>query len=86
MNTRYPVDAYRDGVYGDVVITYVIGTYGLIKDIEAVESPSEDFTRMFVKLIENMDRWEAAVLNGQAVEQKYAIKTRFNEVKKVNAN
>jgi len=60
-------------------MTYVIGMGGLIKDIEAVKSPSEDFTKMFVRLIENMDRWQPAMLNGEPVEQKYAIKTRFNE-------
>jgi hypothetical protein len=79
MNTRYPIEALRDGDYGDVIMTYVIGTDGLIKDIKAVTSPSEDFTKMFVRLIENMDRWQPAMLNGEAVEQKYAIKTRFNE-------
>jgi outer membrane biosynthesis protein TonB len=79
MNTRYPINALQDGIYGDVVMTYVIGTDGLIKDIEAVKSPSKDFTKMFVRLIENMDRWQPAILNGKAVAQKYAIKTRFNE-------
>lgn len=83
MNTRYPVKAYREGAYGDVVITFVVGTDGRTKDIEAVESPSDDFTEMYVQIIQNMDRWQAAILNGEPVEQKYVIKTRFNEVKKM---
>ncbi|MDZ7805957.1 MAG: energy transducer TonB [Gracilimonas sp.] len=62
MNTRYPVEAYRDGVYGDVTITYVVGTDGRTKDIEAVESPSEDFTKMFTINYTKMDRWEACTL------------------------
>lgn len=86
MNTRYPIDAYREGVYGEVVMTYVIGKDGLINDIEAVKSPSEDFTKMFIRLIEDMDRWQPAILNGKAVEQKYAIKTRFNEVRTFDEN
>lgn len=86
MNTRYPINALQDGIYGDVVVTYVIGTDGLVKDIEAVESPSEDFTKMFVRIIENMDRWKPAMLNGEAVEQKYAIKTRFNEARIFKGN
>ncbi|WP_421773245.1 energy transducer TonB [Gracilimonas sp.] len=83
MNTRYPIDAYREGVYGDVIITYVVGTDGRTKDIEAVESPSDDFTDMYKRVIQSMDRWEAAILNGEAVEQKYVIKTRFNKVKRM---
>jgi TonB family protein len=86
MNTCYPAEAYREGVYGDVIITYVVGTDGRTKDIETVKSPSEDFKKMFTRIIQKMDRWEAALLNGESVEQKDAITTRFNEVKSIPAN
>lgn len=69
MNSCYPVEVYREGVYGDVILTYVIGTDGRTKDIEAVESPSEDFTEMFaIIFIKNCS--DGATLNGEYVEQK----------------
>lgn len=79
MNTRIPEAARIEGYNGRLVITYVVDREGEASMAEVLMSPHESISSMYEKLIQNMERWEPAVLNDEPVEQKYIITALFND-------
>lgn len=86
VNTQYPIRLYRDGVEGRVLISYVIDTDGTVSDAEALMSPHEDITKMFLKIVSSMDQWQPAMLNGEPVKQRYLYLTRFQKPGNIEAD
>lgn len=78
-NTDYPYRLYLEDVEGRVLISYVIDEEGNVEDIEALMSPHEDITKMFIKAASSMEKWQPAMLNGKPVKQKYLYVTRFQK-------
>lgn len=79
MNTIIPEEARIEGYNGRMVITYVVNSEGVAGQIETLMSPHEAITSMYEKIIEDMERWEPAILNGKPVQQQYAISAYFND-------
>jgi hypothetical protein len=79
MNTIIPEEARIEGYNGRLVMTYVVNTEGVAGQIETLMSPHEAITSMYEKIIADMERWEPAILNGEPVQQQYAISAYFND-------
>ena len=79
VKTAIPEQARRDGYSGRAVITYVVNKEGRAGEVEALMSPHESITEMYVELIENLNRWEPAMLNGEPVPQKYMVVATFRD-------
>ena len=71
----YPIDAKKAGVTGTVVLTAVIGTDGLIKDLQIVSGP--DLLQQAA--IDAVRQWHYRpyLLNGQPVEVRTQINIIF---------
>jgi hypothetical protein len=79
LSTRIPEQARREGYAGRVIITYVVDEYGETGQVEAVMSPHESITEMYRSIIENLNQWEPAILDGEPVAQQYMIISTFRD-------
>ena len=79
LRTGIPDKARREGYGGRAVITYVVDSEGKAGQVEALMSPHEAITEMYRELVESLERWEPAILNGEPVAQKYMIVTTFRD-------
>ena len=71
----YPIDAKKAGVTGTVVLTAVIGTDGLIKDLQIVSGP--DLLQQAALDTVKQWRYRPYLLNGQPVEVRTTINVIF---------
>jgi peptidyl-prolyl cis-trans isomerase A (cyclophilin A) len=71
----YPIDAKKAGVSGTVVLSAVIGTDGLIKDIQIVSGP--DLLQQGAVDAVKEWRYRPYLLNGQPVEVRTTINVIF---------
>ena len=71
----YPIDAKKAGVSGTVVLTAVIGTDGLVKDLQVVSGP--DLLQQAALDAVKMWRYRPYLLNGQPVEVRATINIIF---------
>jgi protein TonB len=79
IRTGIPDKARREGYDGRAIITYVVNKEGRAGEVEALMSPHESITEMYIDLIDGLERWEPAQMNGEPVPQKYMIVTTFRD-------
>jgi len=79
MNSIIPEKARLEGYSGRLLITYVVDKEGNASMAEVLRSPHDSITSMYEGIIERMDRWKPAVLDGEPIEQRYVISSYFRE-------
>ena len=79
MNSIIPEQARLEGYSGQLLITYVVDKDGKASMAEVLRSPHDSITSVYEDIIERMQRWEPAVLDGEPIEQRYVISTQFRE-------
>ncbi|GEM_PF-1279792 len=79
LSIRIPEQARREGYAGRVIITYVVDENGEAGRVEAVMSPHESITEMYRSIIDNLNQWEPAILDGEPVAQQYMIISTFRD-------
>jgi TonB family protein len=72
----YPDAARRNHVEGTVVLRAVIGKDGLIKNLEVVQSPSDDLGRAAKEAVEQW-RYRSFTIKGEPVEVDTTINVNF---------
>jgi hypothetical protein len=79
LSTRIPEQARRDGYGGRAIITYVVDENGVAGQAEALMSPHESITEMYRSIVENLNQWQPAILDGEPVAQQYIIVSTFRD-------
>lgn len=72
----YPRRALERGIEGYVVVTFVITTQGLTRDIQVVESTSSIFERSAIRAAERL-KYKPRIIDGTAVEVDHFYKFTF---------
>ncbi len=78
MELSYPKTVLKDSIEGTVLISFVVGKEGEIKNIEVLKSLSASLDNEAIGVIKNMPTWKAAMVNGEPVESKLSIPLTFN--------
>lgn len=73
----YPRDAYEKGIEGRVICAFIINTDGSIDHINVIRSVEESLDREAVRIIKEMPRWNAGILDGRPVPVKYVLAIPF---------
>lgn len=77
----YPPRLKEDGMEGTVVIKFVVGADGWLKDIDVKESLHPDADQVVLDLFRNMNvnagKWTPAMKEGKAVDTELCIPVRF---------
>ncbi|MCM1292687.1 MAG: energy transducer TonB [Bacteroides sp.] len=64
---HYPRDAYESGRQGRVVCSFIVDSDGSILNIRVQRGPCPSMMNEAVRIISNMPRWNAGLLDGRKV-------------------
>ena len=78
---KYPVEAVRDSIDGTVIVSFEIDVNGLPREIKVMNSLGESFDKESIRVIENMPKWKAATIDGEATPTRLSIPLTFKILK-----
>lgn len=64
---RYPKDAYRDGIEGRVLCSFIVNTDGTLSHISVIKGVEESLNREAVRVISQMPPWKAGEIDNTPV-------------------
>ncbi len=76
-NIRYPSEAARKGVEGEVLISFTVNEEGAIRAPKIVRSVGGGIDEEAMRVVLGMPRWQAAKQHGQAVPMYYTLPIEF---------
>ena len=84
---KYPEEAYKNGIQGRVIVTFVINKDGSISDAKVVKSVDPQLDEEALRVVHSMPNWIPGRQNGEPVNVKYTVPITFklqgNESKEV---
>ena len=76
-NIQYPDKAKNDGVEGRVIVSFIVGKEGLIKDAQVEKSVDPELDAEAIRVVSGMPRWTPGKSQGEPVDVKYSIPINF---------
>ena len=76
-NIQYPDKAKNDGVEGRVIVSFIVGKEGLIKDAQVEKSVDPELDAEAIRVVSGMPRWTPGKSHGEPVDVKYSIPINF---------
>ena len=76
-NVCYPETAFKTGVEGRVIVTFIIDTQGRVNNAKVVKKVSDDLDAEAVRVIGAMPNWKPGKQNGKPVRVKYTVPINF---------
>jgi TonB family protein len=76
-NIKYPASCDRDGIQGEVVLTFLIDPNGLITTIVVVGSVHPDLDAEAMRIIKKMPQWSPAFIDGHVTSYEYTLPVIF---------
>lgn len=67
----YPEQAKKDGAQGRVVLQFIVGADGAVRDVKVLKSVREDLDAEAVRVISSSPKWEPGEQDGKAVPVIY---------------
>lgn len=64
---RYPARAYKEGIEGRVMCSFVVGADGSISNVEVVRGVEESLNAEAVRIIKSMPRWNPGTIDDEPV-------------------
>lgn len=81
-NMKYPKDCEKEGVFGRVVATFIVGTDGSVSNPDVLRSPDERLSNEALRIIGLMPKWTPAFVNNKPVRMKFTMPITFRLPKK----
>ena len=79
-NVKYPVEARKNGIQGNVVVEFMVDEKGVLSDFLVVTGIGGGCDEEAVRMIKSMNtshRWTPATTNGQPVKAMYTLPVKF---------
>jgi TonB family protein len=84
-NMRYPADALKKNIQGRVIVQFVVGTDGVVRDAKVVRSiPGLDEEAL--RIVNSMPRWIPGMNKGKKVAVKYTLPLTFKQTNDSKTN
>jgi TonB family protein len=77
-NVRYPEEAEKQNIEGRVILTFVIGKDGSIRNAKVVKSVDPLLDAEALRVINAMPNWTPGRQNGKPVAVKYTVPLSFH--------
>lgn len=74
---KYPVIAQESGVEGRVIVQFVIGRDGAIRDVEVIRKVDESLDKEAVRMVKQMPKWIPGKQRGMAVAVRFTLPVVF---------
>lgn len=72
-NIRYPKDAAENGIQGRVILRYIVGKTGKIRDVVVLKGLSPTCDAEAIRVVKAMPDWTPGRQNGKAVSVYYTL-------------
>lgn len=84
-NTRYPEEAIKKGIEGNVVINFCVGKDGYIKEsrITVLKSPDKLLSDEVIRVLKSSPQWTPGKQKGNPVVVQFTLPVGFKVVKDV---
>ena len=76
-NIQYPEQAKNAGIEGRVIVSFIVGKEGLIKDAQVEKSVDPELDAEAIRVVAGMPRWTPGKSHGEPVDVKYSIPINF---------
>lgn len=76
-NIRYPQDALEQGISGRVVVSFVIGSDGVVRHPEVISGVFPSLDAEAIRVVSELPKWEPGRQRGKAVNVKYSMPIEF---------
>lgn len=74
---RYPAKAYREGIEGRVLCSFVVNEDGSLSHISVIRGVEKSLDKEAVRIIANMPKWDAGVHSDTLVPVYYILPIPF---------
>ena len=76
-NIHYPPVAEENGIYGRVVVSFVVEPDGSISNVQVVRGVDPSLDKEALRVTKAMPKWQPGRQNGQAVRVRYNLPVTF---------
>ena len=76
-NVEYPEQAKDNGIEGRVIVSFIVGKEGFIKDAQVEQSVDPLLDAEAIRVVAGMPNWTPGKSHGEAVDVKYSIPINF---------
>ncbi|RTQ53687.1 energy transducer TonB [Hymenobacter gummosus] len=76
-NVKYPAEARHNGVSGKVLVTFVVGADGQVREARVHKGLGAGCDKEAVQAVSRMPAWTPGRQNGQAVSVQYTVPVTF---------
>ena len=80
-NTRYPAEAMRDEITGEVIVEFVVERNGMITNAKIVKSVAPSLDQEALRVVTNMPNWEPGTKNGLRMRSQLTIPINFKVIR-----
>ena len=76
-NIKYPAEAAKAGIQGKVIVQFVIGKDGTVRDVKPIRNISPELDAEAVRVVAAMPKWVPGYQSGEAVNVRYTLPVNF---------
>jgi len=74
---KYPTVAQENGIQGDVYVSFVINSYGVVSDVKIARSVDPALDNEAKRVIYTLPKWKPGFQQGKAVDVAYTVPITF---------
>ena len=76
-NIKYPAEAAKAGIQGMVIVQFVVGKDGTVRDVKPIRNISPELDAEAVRVVAAMPKWVPGYQRGEAVNVRYTLPVNF---------
>ena len=80
-NTRYPAEAMKEEITGEVIVEFVVERNGMITNAKVVKSVAPSLDQEALRVVTNMPNWEPGTKNGLRMRSQLTIPINFKVIR-----
>jgi len=77
-NLKYPSDAAKEGTGGRVIVDFIIGKDGKVRDAKVRNSIHPSLDKEALRIVSRMPKWKPGTQNGNPVDVSFTLPIVFN--------
>lgn len=76
-NIKYPAEAAKAGIQGKVIVQFVVGKDGTVRDVKPIRNISPELDAEAIRVVAAMPKWVPGYQRGEAVNVRYTLPVNF---------
>ena len=81
-NIKYPEEAHKLKIEGNVYVSFIIDKEGAVSDIKILRGVNPYLDKEAIRVVKLMPKWKSGKQNGKSVNVQYNLPIRFSIDKK----